>query len=424
VTPHRPAAPVPGRLSSRDILRQGGWMFAAYFLSFFANAVFNMVMSRHLGVEDYGVLISLLSIFMVASVPLQAVQTVLMHTVARLVAAKDTSRLSALHGRTWVTFGLFALAVTALGLAARQPLASFLHLRAPNWVFHVVFMILGATAGTLTKAFLQGSQRYTEMGLQVSLDTMIRLCVAVGLVMAGVGVGGALFAQTLSSWLGAGLGLVFLSFYLRPLATLRKAETRFWEPRFAGPAALSMFLFSGLTLTDVAFARHWFAADVAGQYSAAATVGRVFQHGPFMLTAYMFPKAAYMHTRREDVRQLLKKTLNLTHWIVGASVLGCLFFSRPVVLLLFGGAYGRAAELLPWYALAMAPMAYNWVLSNYHLAVGDFRFLGGMGVAAVIFGVGLALFHGEPTQLMAVIAVSGVTLLSWNTLMLRRPPAA
>jgi hypothetical protein len=47
-----------------------------------------------------------------------------------------------------------------------------------------------------------------------------------------------------------------------------------------------------------------------------------------------------------------------------------------------------------------------------------------MGVAAVIFGVGLALFHGEPTQLMAVIAVSGVTLLSWNTLMLRRPPAA
>jgi hypothetical protein len=186
-------------------------MFAAYFLSFFANAVFNMVMSRHLGVEDYGVLISLLSIFMVASVPLQAVQTVLMHTVARLVAAKDTSRLSALHGRTWVTFGLFALAVTALGLAARQPLASFLHLR-PQLGFPCRVHDPRGDGRHPHEGLSPGSQRYTEMGLQVSLDTMIRLCVAVGLVMAGVGGGGALFAQTLSLVAGgrAGVGVPVL----------------------------------------------------------------------------------------------------------------------------------------------------------------------------------------------------------------------
>lgn len=394
-------------------------MFAAYFLSFFANAVFNMVMSRKLGVHDYGVLISLLSIFMVVSVPLQAVQTVLMHMVARFVGNKDFRSLSSLHGWAWVVLGVLSLFVLSLGFGARLPLAAFLHLQAPNWIFHVTFMILGVTAATLTKAFLQGLQRYTEMGLQITVDTMVRLFAAVALVMAGVGVGGVLFAQVLSSWLGAFLGLAFLSLYVKPLFALRKSETRIWEPRFAGPAALSMFLYAGLTLTDVAFARHWFASDVAGQYSAAATVGRVFQHGPFMLTAYMFPKAAYMHTRKENVRHLLKKTLTLTHWVVGLSVVMCLGLNHLIVKLLFGVEFEPSAAFLPFYALAMAPMAYNWVLANYHLAVGDYRFLRGMAAAVVVFAIGLTFFHANPYQLMGVLAVSGLILFGWNIYLFR-----
>lgn len=406
-------------LSSRDILRQGGWMFAAYILSFFANAVFNMVMSRKLGVDDYGVLVSLLSIFMLVSVPMQAVQTLLMHTVARFAGAKDLRSLSTLHGRTWAVFGVFCFMLLGAGIAARMPLAGFLHLRAPNWIFHVIFMILGMVAGTVTKAFLQGLQHYTEMGLQITLDTMVRLAVAVAMVMMGVGVGGVLFSQVVSSWLGTFLGLFFLSLFVKPLVSIRHVETRIWEPYFALPAALAMFLYAGLTLTDVAFARHWFDSATAGQYSAAATVGRIFQHGPFMLTAYMFPKAAYMHTRKENVRHLLKKTMTLAHWIVGVSLLLCLTFHHTIVTLLFGADFEGADAYLPWYALAMAPMAYNWVLANYHLAVGDFKFLYGMGVAVAAFGVGLTLFHEDPFQIMGVIAVSGLVLLVWNIWMLR-----
>jgi len=406
-------------LSSRDILRQGGWMFAAYFLSFFANAVFNMVMSRKLGVEDFGVLISLLSIFMVASVPMQALQTVLMHTVARFAGTKDYRSLSFLHERTWNYLGIFGLLILGSGFALRLPLAAFLHLKAPNWIFHLAFMIVGLAAATVTKAFLQGLQRYTEMGLQITLDTMVRLAVAVALVFLGVGVGGVLFAQVVSSWLGAFLGLAFLSLSLKPLFSKHQAETKIWEPRFALPAALSMFLYAGLTLTDVSFARHWFPSMMAGQYSAAATVGRVFQHGPFMLTAYMFPKAAYMHTRKENVRHLLKKTLTLTHWIVGLSLLMCLGLNHLIVKLLFGVEFEASALFLPWYALAMVPMAYNWVLANYHLAVGNYRFLYGMGAAVAVFGVGLTFFHADPYQMMAVIAASGLVLFSWNVYLLR-----
>jgi O-antigen/teichoic acid export membrane protein len=241
----------------------------------------------------------------------------------------------------------------------------------------------------------------------------------VALVFLGVGVGGVLFAQVLSSWLGAFLGLAFLSLSLKPLFSNRPVETKIWEPHFAVPAAVSMFLYAGLTLTDVSFARHWFPSVIAGQYSAAATVGRIFQHGPFMLTAYMFPKAAYMHTRKEDVRHLLKKTLTLTHWIVGFSLLICLGLNQLIVTLLFGAEFAASASYLPWYALAMTPMAYNWVLVNYHLAVGNYRFLYGMGAAVLVFGVGLTLFHADPFQLIAVIAASGLVLIAWNVWLLR-----
>jgi hypothetical protein len=60
------------------------------------------------------------------------------------------------------------------------------------------------------------------------------------------------------------------------------------------------------------------------------------------------------------------------------------------------------------------------VLANYHLAVGRFRFLYGMGAAILVFGVGLTFFHSNPYQMMAVIAVTGWTLFVWNVMTLRR----
>jgi O-antigen/teichoic acid export membrane protein len=143
-------------------------------------------------------------------------------------------------------------------------------------------------------------------------------------------------------------------------------------------------------------------------------VGRIFQHGPFMLTAYMFPKAAFLHSRQESVRPLLKRTLVFTLWIVGASLLLCTAFRAPVVRLLFGSQYAQAADLLPWYALAASPMAFNWVLANGLLAVGRTRFLWGMALSVAVYGTGLALVHRSAWDLLAVLAASGLTMMAWN----------
>jgi O-antigen/teichoic acid export membrane protein len=408
-----------GTLRSRDILHQGKVLFGAFMLSFVANAIFNMVMSRRLGVEDYGVLISLLAVFMVVSIPLQTLQTVLARAVAENAGNRKLRVLSSLHGNTWVYLAWTGAAVTAAGLLARVPLAKFLHLHASTWIFHLMLMILGATAGTVTKAFLQGFQKYDEMGYQIALDTLVRLFAAIMLVTLGVGVGGALFSQVLSSWLGTLVGLLFLAGILNPLIALKPKWHWHREARFAGPVALAFFLYAFLTITDVAFARHWFSAGEAGYYSAVATVGRIFQHGPFMLTAYMFPRAAFLHSRKENVRPLLSKTLTLTFWVVGLSLLLCAFFNERVIHLLFGGKFEPAVRLLPWYALAMAPMAFNWVLANALLAVGRYRFLYGMGLAVIVYAVGLTMFHRGPYDLIAVLAASGLTLLVWILVELR-----
>ena len=407
-------------LRSRDILRQGRWMFGAFILSFFANAVFNMVMSRRLGVADYGVLVSLLSVFMVVSIPLQTLQTVLARAVAEGAAKRKLRILSSLHGSSWVALGWTGALVLVFSFLGRVPLANFLHLHASTWIFHLVFMILGAAAGTLTKAFLQGLQKYDQMGFQISLDTLVRLAVAVVLVMGGGGVGGALFSQVLSSWIGVGLGLWFISRSLRPFWSLKPRWQWHKEARFAAPVALAFLLYSLLTITDVAFARHWFSPEEAGYFSAVATIGRVFQHGPFMLTAYMFPKAAFMHSREQSARPLIKRTMAMTGWVGGGAILACVLLKGPLIRILFGGQYVEAVEILPWYALGMAPMAFNWVLANGLLAVGRYRFLYGMGASVVVYGLCLLNYHRSPYDLIVALAASGLTLTAWLVWELRK----
>ena len=119
-----------------------------------------------------------------------------------------------------------------------------------------------------------------------------------------------------------------------------------------------------------------------------------------------------------SVRRVQKVGAVLEPPLRWASVKG-LLFHRMIVHLLFGAEFQGAADLLPWYALAMAPMAYNWVFANYHLAVGHFHFLYGMAAAVVVFGLGLTFFHATPFELMGVIAFSGIALFAWNIWMLR-----
>jgi O-antigen/teichoic acid export membrane protein len=127
----------------------------------------------------------------------------------------------------------------------------------------------------------------------------------------------------------------------------------------------------------------------------------------------MFPKAAYMHTRGENVRMLLRKTLVLTCWVVGLSLLLCFSLKHVIVRVLFGGQYAEAAWMLPWYGLAMTPMAFNWILANYLLATGRYRFLYGMGASILVYGAGLAFFHRGPSDFLWVLATSGLVLLAW-----------
>jgi O-antigen/teichoic acid export membrane protein len=410
-------------MRSRDILLQGRILFASSVYSMAANMAFNMFMSRRLGVVDYGVLGSLLSVFLVVSIPLQTFQTVLTKAVAQIAGQSRQRLLSSLHGHAWLWVLGIGVVLMSVGGGIRLPLSKFLHLSDPGLVLLVSFMVVAALASTLVKAFLQGTQRFDQMGHVVILDTTLRLGFGVFLVSAGWSVAGAVLSSPLGNLGGIGLGFLFLSVVCRPLMTLRPKPPFREHVTYALPVAGSLFLYTWLTTSDVAFVRHWFPGEEAGFYSAASAVGKVFLYGPSMLTSYMFPKAAFMHTRNEDVRHLLRKTLQLGYYVVFGSLAVCVFASPLIVHLLFGSQYDETAHLLPFYALAMMPMAFNWIFINYFLAVGRYDFLAGMAASVAVFCTGFALFHASVWQMVAVVGFSGFLLLAWNLVLLRKGAA-
>jgi O-antigen/teichoic acid export membrane protein len=407
-------------MRSRDILLQGRILFASSVYSMGANMAFNMFMSRKLGVVDFGILGSLLSVFLVISIPLQTLQTVLTRAVAQFTGQGRQRMLSSLHGHAWLIVGGISLGVMAAGIATRLPLSRFLHLEKPELVLFVSLMIVGALASTLVRAFLQGSQRFDQLGHMVILDTTLRLGFGVFLVSAGWSVAGAVLSSPLGNLGGVALGFLFLSVVCRPFMTLRPRPQTKEHLSYAIPVSVTLFLYTWLTTSDVAFVRHWFPGEEAGYYSAASRVGMVFMYGPNMLTTYMFPKAAYMHSRNEDVRHLLRKTLQLGGYIILGSLALCVMASPLIVHLLFGSKYSGTIRLLPFYALAMTPMAYNWILINYFLAVGRYDFLAGMVAAVALFCTGFAFFHHTLWEMVAVVGVSGLLLLVWNVFLLRK----
>lgn len=358
--------PTPPR---ERLLGHAIWLSGALWAANVAAYLINLMLGRRLGPLEYSAAASMISLYVLISIPGAGMQAVI---------ARDTAAGSSPSPRALVQAISWALIATLLVLAVAPWLALFLHLNI--WE---VALLAPATGLTLLlgrqRGILQGLGRFRALAAGVAVEAWSRLLLC-ALLLSAIG--------TIS------VPLAFAAASALVLATL--IRTRVSRPAIASSPMLSigalvttaaaLGLITAFFNVDVLVARHLLPAREASQYAALSLLVR----GQFYLSSAIGSVLLTSVARTSDAahrRWLLARALALS--LFPAAGVEVAFLLNPALILhtFFGSDYVGNAAVLPLLGLGGCGLAATNVLAYYLLASRQTLLVVVMAAAVALEGI-------------------------------------
>ena len=392
-----------GRASLTELAANGGVAFLiASALVGVSNFVFHIVISRLLGPDKYGALGALLTVVLVLSVPILAVQTAVTRAVALRLTQPIALRPLVMRATLFGSVGMVVVAVLS------PVFARFLHLGSTAPVLVLATWIPPTVVAAVLQGVLGGRLRFTPYALAILLGTgAARLLFGVVLVEAGFGVTGAMAAGTLAAF-------VTLGIIAWPLRREFRMSGSLSDRLLALGDSLSVLLALGgywvLAGIDTFLVRHFLAPHPAGLYAAAATGSRIALFAPAAFVMLVFPRFAATNGRGQDARRLLIQSVGVVA-VIGFVVAGVIVaLPGPLVHVLFGSGFRGSAGTIGILAVEAAVLGMISLLVYFHLARGSiFAQVNWLGV--VVATAGISLFHRSLSEVAAVMLITSLLVL-------------
>ena len=354
--------------------------------------VVTVAFARLLGADGYGSLAALLAMFLILSVPGQALQAGVARDVSAAIAQGDAAPARSVW--RWLrALTALLVAVTAVSVLARAPIAAAVGV-GEEWAAAAILPTACLwLALSVERGVLQGLRAYRLVGSSIVGEAAARLAFGVLLVMAGLDVTGAFLGTTVS---------IVVTALVLALPLRRRVAGGWGEGRrsarellhVAGVPLLALTLLAVLQNIDVVVVKHTASEAVAGSYAAAAVAAKAIIWIAIGLGIYLLPEAARLAAHGRDARPVLARTLALIALAAAPMILIYAAGAEPLLRAVFGGEYTLAAGALPLLAVAMSLLACAFLAVQYLLGLRRVGFLVLLGAAALC----------EPP---AVIAASG-----------------
>jgi O-antigen/teichoic acid export membrane protein len=395
-----------------SFFRQGVVYFVGSLVALLLGYVYHFASGRLLGPRGYAPVAAIASLYFLLLVPGQLVLTIAMRYSTLARASTQDGRFSAMLRYLMRVSRLWSLLGAILFAACAPLVAAFL--RIP--LFAVVALapaVLLLLVTSVNRGVIQGKQRFLALSGLLILDSFARTVSAVALVMIGLGATGAI--------LGFGIGLAASYAASIPLTKGLRSGPRDSLDRtelyhFAVPVAASVLGISLFYTTDVVLVKHFFEPLQAGIYASVSTLGKIVLMATISITGAMFPRVASAESRgNNEIRILLGSASAIT--LVSAFIVLTFALAPRFALLPFGGQFEAAAPYLPAFGIAMSLVAIANLLTNYLLAIQDYRFILILVGAAIGEVAGIWIFHADLWQVIwCVLALAGITVLALSCL--------
>ena len=386
-------------------------LVAGVSLAYGLDYLFNLVIGRMLSPVEFSIVVAIGGVGQVLVVSSRVIQTVVTRYISRFQAGEEAdgriaSFFQAMFRASW-RWGSVAL---LLLLLLSQPLAQFLQIDEVGPVLALAAATLLMVVRPVLGGALQGLQQFSALGLVQIVQALLRLLLGALLVWLGWGAFGAMISLPLASGVALLAGWQLLDNAVKQKTAVHHQVHLPELFRYSTYTAAGLIGYALLLNMDAILVRRFFDLDVAGNYSAAVTLGKVIQFFPVAIIMILFPKAAQRQAARRDAGQILLPAIGIVALVCGGIALIYALFPQPIVNLVLGSEYQVDGTVLGLVGLAMLLLSLANVWLNYFLSTEWPYYVYLIGVGVALQAWGMVQFHDHLWQLPAVMAANGLWL--------------
>ncbi len=405
----RGLAPRLQRVRNSKLVRQNFVLFLGGFTAGIGGFAYHAIAGRTLGPRRYGEVAALVGLYTVGSIANLTLVLVLARYAADLEAAGRLGAVRHIVRRASRLLALPALAFCVLTAALSVPLAAFEHFDSPVPVIWLGLAIAVYCYAAIPRGVLQGTQRFTALSANLTLELVGRVGGLVVLLAVGLAVTGSMMAMLTGATVAYAVGM----FSLRDLFRVERDPVRMRAMLSFGLTAAAGTL--GIILLynlDVVLAAHYLDKYDAGIYGSLNKIEVIIYYGTLSVSQVLFPRVVEaIATRRHPARLLLLSGGLMTVLGLGAVIVFGLT-GGLVAALLFGPQFSAAKP----YVLAVGFIGLGLSLDNllvqFLMAVHDRVFVPILALACALLVSTIALLHGGLTQIVTDVLITIYVLLA------------
>jgi O-antigen/teichoic acid export membrane protein len=394
-------------LAHDRLVRNNSIYFAGTFVAGVGGYAYHFLTARFLGPAAYGAVASAIAALYLLTLPAPVMQTVAMRFASLAAARNDSGRIRQLLVRVSVVNLAVGAVIAALLLLLGPAAARYLQIADPRIAYVLAPATMAALLVAGNRGVIQGMQRFVALSVNVLLDSVTRVVVAVAAIAAGAGALGAVTAVVVGPALAYAQSFVLLS---NPNRAAADNSLSFGDlGKYAASAAVGVMGVTFLFNADVILAKHYLSPASAGIYAAGSVLARVVYFLGLTVAGVMFPAVATLHARDEahfhvvDVSLLFMGGVTVAFVAVYGLVPG-------LVLIPFGSSFAPVRPLLGLFALALSLLAIANLLVNYFLSLNSLRFVPPLVGACILEVVLITLFHRDPGQVLTMVVITMAAL--------------
>ncbi len=398
-------------------------MFLGISLFNLFNLFYHLFMVRTLTPIEYGQLNTLMALFMLITVPANAIQT----TITRFVAIFQAN---VQYRETRDFFKHFLMVVLGVAfcfliavMAGRVLLSSFLQISSVQIILLTGVILFLAIIAPVPWGGLQGLQKFGLLAFNLILNGGVKVLLGVLLVIKGWGVMGAMGSIAIAYFLTTLLSLLMVEFSLKKETGREERAVHFGKIsrpplseayRYFFPVGTTLLCFMTLTQIDLILVKHFFSPLEAGYYSMAQMVGKAILFLPLPVVMVMFPKVSQLVAQKKGALPVLTRSLIVAGTLCIIGILVSHLFPGWITQMLTGKAYPECNTLVRFFSVNMTLFSLTYILLYYFLATHRNIFLYPLILLATLQVVTITLFHNTMTQILTIVGGFAFCLFGIN----------
>ncbi len=372
--------------------------------------LFHLALGRILTPVEYGLLGALLSIYIIISAPLSALQ----HTMAKLTASisDQADQIACLYKSTSQYIDRLGLISFVVYLLASTLVVNYFNLDSYLGVILLSFVFLFVYKLAWNRGVMQGKMDFNDLSLSLVIEGVTKLVmgVLIGylLLKADYTIASVTISLLAAYLMTAGyvnLNVVSCETKNVKLNITKKTIINESIRMFVGTIGILFFI-----SIDVLMANKYLSGFDAGYYTALSTLGKIIFFAPLSIAMAMFPFASGEKDSSKRLA-LTKKALLMVVGIVGAAVLVYFLFPGLIFSILFGANYPDPGMMLGLVGTAIGVVGIVQLLVYYLLSQKGWGFAVALLISAISQILIYTYYHDNINMFVTATLVSAVIML-------------